>query len=95
MLLAVRGFRVVYLGLDTPVAELVATAKEAGVHAVVLSVSAAVQPARAKRAIAALRTALPRRVRLWVGGSGAPESAAGVTRFESLAALDEALATQG
>jgi hypothetical protein len=62
---------------------------------VVLSVSAAVQPARAKRAITSLRAALPRRVRLWVGGSGAPESAAGVTRFDSLGALDEALATQG
>lgn len=95
VLLAVRGYRVVYLGLDTPVGELVATAKEAGVHAVVLSVSAAVQPARAKRAVSALRAALPRRVRLWVGGSGAPESAAGVTRFHSLGALDEALSTQG
>lgn len=91
VLLAVRGFRVVYLGVDTPTAEVVGAAKEASVAAIVVSVSRSVPSANARRAIAALRSALPRRVAIWIGGSGCPEKVTGCTRFHSLAEMDAVL----
>ncbi|MBK7369079.1 MAG: MerR family transcriptional regulator [Candidatus Eisenbacteria bacterium] len=92
VLLAVRGFRVVYLGVDTPAAEVVGAAKEANVAAVVVSVSRSVPAAAARRGVVALRGALPKRVAVWLGGSGSPEKVAGCTRFQSLAEMDAVLA---
>lgn len=90
-LLAVRGFRVIYLGADTPIEQIAAAADSSGITAVVLSVSAGVPRARAARDLAWLRESLPRRVLLWVGGAGAPSPPAGAERFASLGALVEHL----
>jgi MerR family transcriptional regulator, light-induced transcriptional regulator len=90
-LLAVRGWRVIYLGPNTPAAELAELARERTLDAVVLSVSAAVPRARAAKAVRALRARLPRRVELWTGGEGAPAPARRIERFATLAALDERL----
>lgn len=91
LLLAVRGHRVLYLGLDTPIEQIAAASRGGDAEAVAISVSAAMSPARAARDVEELRTALPRGVSLWVGGAGVPPSIKGVERFESLSALDERL----
>ena len=91
VLMAVRGHRVLYLGRDTPVEQIAAAARGGDAEAVAVSVSAAMNRARAARDVAQLRKALPRRVGLWVGGAGAPPPMRGVERFESLSALDERL----
>lgn len=92
-LLSVRGYRVIYLGADTPVEEIAATAKS-GAEAVALSISLAVRRSRSAKAVTRLRELLPPRTRLWVGGSGAPRPLAGVERFESLTTLDAQLAAK-
>jgi methanogenic corrinoid protein MtbC1 len=89
--LALRGYRVVYLGANIPIARIAAAARESNAEAVAISVSSATRPARAKKAIALLREALPGRVPLWVGGAGAPKPTRGVERFETLEDLDERL----
>ncbi|HET9951769.1 MAG TPA: cobalamin-dependent protein [Candidatus Eisenbacteria bacterium] len=86
LLLSMSGWRVAYLGPDTPVREIAAFAKDAGARAVAVSVS----PSRrrgAASAIRALRAALPRGVELWLGGEGAPPDLPGSTRFENLSQL--------
>jgi methanogenic corrinoid protein MtbC1 len=88
VLLAVRGHRALYLGLDTPIEEIVAGVRGGDAEAVAVSVSSAMARDRAAREIARLRKELPRRVALWVGGGGAPAQIAGVERFDSLSALD-------
>jgi methanogenic corrinoid protein MtbC1 len=93
LLLAVQGYRVVYLGLDTPIEQVVAATKAAAAEAVIVSVSAATSPARASREITSLRKGLPPRLPLWVGGAGAPRQLPGVEHFASLTALDERLRT--
>jgi methanogenic corrinoid protein MtbC1 len=90
-LLAIRGYRVIYLGADIPVEQVAATVTSGGIEVVVMSVSAGVPRAKAEREIARLRHSLPHRVPLWVGGAGAPGPARGVERFGSLAALSERL----
>lgn len=90
VLLAMRGYRVTYLGADTPIDQIAAAVRR-DVHAVAVSVSSVVPRSRAARGVASLREALPRRVPLWIGGGGAPAPVAGVERFESLAALEARL----
>lgn len=91
-LMALRGYRVLYLGANTPIEQIAAAARANGAEAVAVSVSAAMPRAHAARDVGVLRKALPHRVALWVGGAGAPPAAKSVERFESLAALDERLA---
>jgi MerR family transcriptional regulator, light-induced transcriptional regulator len=83
-LLAVRGCRVVYLGADTPIDQIAATATSGGAEGIVVSVSAGVPRTRAEREIRRLREGLPRRVPLWVGGGGAPDVPSGAERFRNL-----------
>jgi MerR family transcriptional regulator, light-induced transcriptional regulator len=92
VILAMRGRRVLYLGADTPIEEIVATARAGNAEAVCVSVSGATPRARAAAALARLRAALPRRVPAWVGGAGAP-AVPGVERFASVGELDARLAT--
>lgn len=90
--MAVRGYRVIYLGASTPVGEIVAAARAGAAEGVAISISAATPKGRSARDVEQLRTALPSRIPLWVGGAGAPPPRRGVERFESLAALDARLA---
>ena len=93
VILAMRGCRLLYLGLNTPVEEIATAARDRSAGAVAISISATVPRGQAEKAVAGLREALPRRVALWVGGAGAPPSPpSGVERFETLEALDERLA---
>lgn len=91
VILAMRGCRLLYLGLETPVDEIVTAARDGGARAVAISISATAPRSPARKSIAALRDALPRRIALWVGGAGAPKPPKGVTRFDSLERLDAAL----
>jgi methanogenic corrinoid protein MtbC1 len=90
-LMAIRGWRVLYVGPNTPAAELAGLARARTVDAVALSFSAAVPRAKAARTVRALREQLPRRVALWTGGEGAPPPGRGIERFDSLSALDARL----
>jgi DNA-binding transcriptional MerR regulator len=92
---ALAGWRTLVLGVDTPVAQIVAMGREAPIAAVALS---CVQP-RGRTVIAAiraLRRKLPRRVALIVGGTGAPTvvRAAGVEIMPDLERLDRWLRLQ-
>jgi methanogenic corrinoid protein MtbC1 len=90
-LMAWRDYRVVYLGANLPIEEIVAAARSAGVEVTAVSVSLALPRAAAARAIARLRRELPSRMPLWVGGAGAPPAIKGVERFATLEALDARL----
>ncbi len=95
VLFSIRGWQVVYVGANTPSAELVELAKMRDLDAIALSISSAIPRPRAARAVRALREKLPRRLALWVGGAGAPAELRGVDRFRSLSELDVRLATRG
>jgi methanogenic corrinoid protein MtbC1 len=92
---ALAGWRTLVLGVDTPVAQIVALAREAPIAAVALS---CVQPRgrNVTAAIRALRRKLPRRVALLVGGTGAPTAAhaAGIEIMPDLEHLDHWLRLQ-
>jgi methanogenic corrinoid protein MtbC1 len=90
-LLAIHGYRILYLGANTPIDQVAAAARGGDAEAVALSVSAATSRKRSAAAIAELRDLLPRRMALWVGGAGAPPAIPGVERFGSLVDLDARL----
>lgn len=90
-LCAYRGHRVSYLGIDTPVDEIAAAALGGRADIVAIGVSAALSRRKAAALLGELRQALPRRVALWVGGSGAPASSPGAEVFRTLDELDARL----
>lgn len=71
--LAVReGWRVTFLGRDTPLPELILAAERSGASAVLLSLSPCADPTRAAWDLTTLRQRLAPRIRLVVGGAGVP-----------------------
>ena len=87
LVLSARGLRVLSLGTEVPIAEAAALADRTGAAAVGISVSVSSQK-HAPFAIAALRSELPRKIELVVGGAGAPRNIKGVTPFSDLRELD-------
>jgi methanogenic corrinoid protein MtbC1 len=88
LVLTAAGCRALYLGTDVPIPQLATLARELPVRAVAVSVSRAAGGTATGALLRRLRTALPRRVRLLTGGSGAPAPRAGLERVASLRELD-------
>jgi len=84
---AAAGLRVLYLGTDVPLRDVVAVAREAAPAAVALSVSSSSPRRRTESRLQRLRARLPRAAKLVVGGAGAPD-AEGVVTLRDLDALD-------
>jgi DNA-binding transcriptional MerR regulator/methanogenic corrinoid protein MtbC1 len=82
------GCRVLFLGIETPAAEIVSLARDLKARAVGVSVSAASRGQRSAAQIRGLRERLPRRVALLVGGEGAPEARPGTETMRDLRALE-------
>jgi methanogenic corrinoid protein MtbC1 len=88
LLLSAGGCRILFLGTEVPVPEMAALAKDMGARAVALSVSSATRGATTSGHIRRLRELLSKRVRLLVGGEGAPKEAPGLEIIHDLPALD-------
>jgi methanogenic corrinoid protein MtbC1 len=64
------GANPVYLGAELPIQEMVDSVDQVGAVGLALSL-VTIAPARAERAVQALRDALPDDVHLWIGGAAA------------------------
>jgi DNA-binding transcriptional MerR regulator/methylmalonyl-CoA mutase cobalamin-binding subunit len=84
---AAAGLRILYIGTDVPLGDLVAVAREAAPAALALSVSSSSPRRRTEARLARLRARLPRGIRLVVGGAGAPD-VEGAVIVRDLDALD-------
>jgi hypothetical protein len=84
---ALAGWRALILGVDTPIPQIAAAARELPVAAVGLS---CVEPLGRKGAaqLRALRRRLPRQISLLVGGAGAPAPMRGIDILPDLTALE-------
>lgn len=92
LVFAMAGWRTLLLGVDTPVVDIAALAREAPVAAVALS--QVKQRTRADTvAVRTLRQRLPRHVALIIGGAAAPRGQRGVEVMPDLTALDRWLQT--
>jgi methanogenic corrinoid protein MtbC1 len=88
LVLAAAGCRTLYLGTDVPVRQLPLLARDLQARAVAISVSRASRGRPSATLLRRLRDSLPRRVRLVVGGEGAPTPRDGIEVVTSLRALD-------
>lgn len=95
LVFALAGWRALVLGVDTPVEEITALAREARVTAVALS---CVQPRSRKGTalVKSLRRRLPRHIAMIIGGAGAPsaDGQRGIEIMSDLASLDRWLRTR-
>jgi methanogenic corrinoid protein MtbC1 len=88
LVVAFAGCRVLYLGTETPVTDMVALTRDLGARALALSISASSRNPGTAAQLRKLREALPRRTALLVGGEGAPAGRPGVQAFTDLRGLD-------
>jgi MerR family transcriptional regulator, light-induced transcriptional regulator len=88
LVVASAGCRVLYLGTETPVADIVSLTRKHGGRALALSISASSRSPRTAAMVRRVREALPRRTTLIVGGEGAPPPAPGVKVCADLRRLD-------
>ena len=88
LVLASAGCRVLFLGTEVPLSEMATLAHDLPARAVAISVSLATRGAATNRKLHKLRNVLPRRVRLLVGGEGAPKALGGAEVFTDLGGLD-------
>lgn len=73
LVFAYSGWRVLYLGPNTPPEQAASLARDAALGVVAVSISAAYPAAEATAGVRTLRRLLPRGVPLVVGGQGAPD----------------------
>jgi methylmalonyl-CoA mutase cobalamin-binding subunit len=88
LVVASAGCRVLYLGTQTPVPDLVTLTRDLGARALAVSVSASGRQLRTAALLRRLRGMLPRRTALLVGGEGAPAPSPGVQVHADLRGLD-------
>jgi len=88
LVVAFAGCRILYLGTETPVPDLVALTRDLGARALALSVSASGRKPRTAALVRHVREMLPRRTALLVGGEGAPPPFPGVQVFTDLRNLE-------
>jgi methanogenic corrinoid protein MtbC1 len=89
IILAIHGFKIHFLGSDTPIESIVGSAKMAMTETVMVSVSINAARAAAKASLLELRSSLPPNVQLVVGGGGAPEDLGQMKVMASMAQLDD------
>ena len=88
LLLVVEGCRIVYLGTESPPAQLAGLTKDLRARAVAVSVSGANRKETMNAQLELLRSMLPQRVAVLVGGDGAPETRPGLTVIKNLADVE-------
>lgn len=87
LVLAVVGCRILNLGTETPVPEMVTLAKDLNTRIVAVSVSVASRGRTTATHLTRLRNLLPRKVTLLVGGDGAPRPRPGLMVIQDLGQL--------
>jgi MerR family transcriptional regulator, light-induced transcriptional regulator len=90
---AMAGWRILVLGVDTPIEQIAALTREVSIGAV--AVSSVQSPDEKSIAhLRALRRQLPRPIPLILGGSGAPKSIQNTVVLSDLPALERWLSEQ-
>ncbi|MEY3014721.1 MAG: hypothetical protein RIT45_3456 [Pseudomonadota bacterium] len=84
---AVQGRALVFLGRDTPRADIAAAFAETGATALVVSVSRFAEPVGVEEDLRWLRARLPGPAPILVGGDGAPPTIPGIVRLRRFADL--------
>lgn len=84
VIMSMAGCQPLFLGADTPIADIAGAARQESCQAVLISVSAAADRAMSQRALASLRLALHPNVELVIGGSGNPTHGPNFTCFDDL-----------
>ena len=87
LLIASAGRRVCYVGAEMPVPEIVSLVRDLRPAALGISVSAASKGRTTATRIAQLRTNIPAKTAIVVGGDGAPRAASGVHVLRDLESL--------
>ena len=93
--LTALGYKIIFLGADTPLESLIATVSDANASKLVISSSVYAPVEATERQLVALRQGLNNRVDVWVGGSPISGEIDGVKLVQSIGELAEMAALDG
>ncbi len=79
---AITKFKVIYLGPDTPIPDMVSAVKASKAKILSISVSSSMSIFPIEENLYRIRSSLPKEVLIAVGGEGAPRNIAGLNCFE-------------
>jgi methanogenic corrinoid protein MtbC1 len=91
--LALEGCRIVFVGQDTPVADLRDCVAQGRARALTLAVAPSADVEATRAALTQLRAMVPTTVDIVVGGAGTPRDVAGIRFVESLGELPAVVAS--
>ena len=80
---SMADLRVVYLGPNSPVEDILKTTEHCGAQLLCLSISNCVQPKMAKDQLKQIRNALDKKTNMIIGGEGALDAAPGIYRMSN------------
>lgn len=90
LVMAIAGCRIIFLGANTPLEDIISTSKEvSGIKLVLLSLSKASNKLLNQQMIEQLRKKIDPSLSLVIGGEGAPFGIEGVTTLEDLRGLEK------
>ena len=90
LVMALSGCRIIFLGANTPIEDILSTSKEIdGIKMVLLSLSKASNKLLNEQMVEQLRQKLDPSLSLVIGGDGAPFGVEGVTTLEDLRGLEK------
>jgi len=79
----IAGFRVVYLGPNSPIEDIIKTTEHCEAQLLCLSISNCVQPKMAKDQLKKIRNALNKNTNMIIGGEGGLDAAPGINRLNN------------
>lgn len=80
---SMADFRVVYLGPNSPVEDILKTTEDCGAQLLCLSISNCVEPKMAKEQLRQIRKGLDKTTNMIIGGEGAQDAAPGIIRLDN------------
>jgi len=80
---SLTNFKIIYLGLNTPLKDIQATVDQSGAEILGLSISNSLPGSQIEKNITQLRKDLPRKIQIVLGGQGAPSSIPGTIGLKS------------
>jgi DNA-binding transcriptional MerR regulator/methylmalonyl-CoA mutase cobalamin-binding subunit len=80
---SLADFKVVYLGPNSPVEDILKTIEHSKAQLLCLSISNCVEPKGAKEQLRQIRKALDKKINMIIGGEGASDAAPGIARLNN------------
>jgi cobalamin-dependent methionine synthase I len=83
VIMGLTEFKIVYLGLNSPIEDIIKTTKVTNAQLLCLSISNCVEKNKSKEQLKQIKNSLEKTTNMIIGGEGATDAAPGIVRLDS------------